>query len=85
MPVVTATEAVRNFSDLLNRIRYRGESFDIERNGEVVARITGLGPATTARALVAKLGSLTTDEDFADDLERVQADQPPLGDDPWGT
>ncbi|MEQ9321503.1 MAG: hypothetical protein RIF41_20225 [Polyangiaceae bacterium] len=85
MPTVTATEAVRNFSDLLNRIRYRGESFAIERNGQVVARITGVAPATTARALVERLGTLPADDDFADDLERVQADQPPLGDDPWGT
>jgi hypothetical protein len=28
---VSATEAVKTFSDLLNRIRYRGEEFVVER------------------------------------------------------
>jgi len=82
---ISATDAVRNFSDLLNRIRYRGESFDIVRNGEVVARMEAVEPTTTARALFAQLEALTPDAGFADDLERVQADQPPLVDDPWAT
>ena len=37
---VSATEAVRTFSDLLNRIRYRGEEFVVERAGEAVCRMT---------------------------------------------
>jgi len=36
---ITATELARNLSDILNRVRYRGESFRVERNGEVVAEI----------------------------------------------
>ena len=39
MTRITATEASRNFSDILNRAQYRGESFDVVRAGEVVARI----------------------------------------------
>ena len=39
MTRITATEASRNFSDLLNRAQYRGENFEVTRNGEVVARI----------------------------------------------
>jgi prevent-host-death family protein len=34
---ITATELARNLSDILNRVRYRGERFVVERNGEVVA------------------------------------------------
>ena len=36
---ITATEAARNFSDILNRVKYKGEEFVVERNGEVVCRI----------------------------------------------
>ena len=39
MTKITATEASRNFSDILNRAQYRGESFEVTRAGEVVARI----------------------------------------------
>jgi len=39
MTRITATEASRNFSDILNRAQYRGESFEVMRAGEVVARI----------------------------------------------
>jgi len=36
---ISATEASRNFSDILNRVKYKGEVFVVERNGEVVCRI----------------------------------------------
>ena len=45
---VSATEAARTFSDLLNRIRYRGEEFLVERGGEPICRMV---PATTSRNL----------------------------------
>jgi antitoxin (DNA-binding transcriptional repressor) of toxin-antitoxin stability system len=34
---ITATELARNLSDILNRVRYQGERFLVERNGEAVA------------------------------------------------
>ena len=37
---LSATQAVRAFSDLLNRVRYRSEAFVIERNGEPMCEIT---------------------------------------------
>lgn len=43
---LSATEAVRSFSDLLNRIRYRGEEFVIERGGAAVCR---MAPATAPK------------------------------------
>ena len=36
---VTVTEAARNFSDLINRVVYRGECALLTRNGKSVARI----------------------------------------------
>ena len=39
MTRITATEAARNFSDILNRAQYRGESFEVTRGNEVVVKI----------------------------------------------
>lgn len=77
---ITATELAKNLSDVLSRVRYRGEHFVVERNGEPVA---SLGPVTrpqgvTVRELVARVGHLKLPrEGFADDLEQIQATQPP--------
>ena len=83
---ITATELAKSLSDVLNRVRYRGESFRIERNGEPVAI---LAPARLAVGMT--LGQLMTllkeipsaGEDFADDLEAIQSSQPPVGTPPW--
>jgi prevent-host-death family protein len=77
---VSATEAARNLSDLLNRVRYRGERFTVVRGGEDVAEIV---PAkriagVTLRELRSALASLPPpDDEFANDLERIRAEQPP--------
>jgi antitoxin (DNA-binding transcriptional repressor) of toxin-antitoxin stability system len=77
---ITATEAVRNFSDILNRVRYRGESFSIERAGDTIAQLSPVSSATSVPltgAMLLKLGPLPkTDSDFADDLETVTRNQP---------
>ena len=83
---ITATEAARSFSDLLNRVRYRGETFRIVRSGEEVAQLTAASSSsgTTLRELLGKLQAEGSgDPDFADDLERIQAGQPKLVEDPW--
>jgi prevent-host-death family protein len=36
---ISATEAARRFSDVLNRVRYKGEEFLVERSGQPVCRI----------------------------------------------
>jgi len=81
---LSATSAARQLSDLLSRVRYRGEVFDIERNGQVVAR---LGPAPgrkgTVNDLLALLDEHGQDPAFADDLEQIRAEQRPLGSSPW--
>ncbi len=83
---ITATEAARRFSDLLNRVRYRGETFRIVRSGEEVAQLTAAAPRpqTTLRALLGRLlAERTADPDFADDLERIQTEQPTLDEGHW--
>jgi prevent-host-death family protein len=49
---VTVTDAARNFSDLVNRVYYRGESMILTRNGVPVAFLTPPAPvAKSAREL----------------------------------
>ena len=36
---VSATEAARNFSELVNRVRYQGQTYVVERAGEAVCEI----------------------------------------------
>jgi antitoxin (DNA-binding transcriptional repressor) of toxin-antitoxin stability system len=84
---VSATEAVRTFSDLLNRIRYRGEEFVVERAGEPVCRMTPAAP--TKRLSLRDLASLLRempepDAGYASDVRRAARSQgrPPRS--PWG-
>lgn len=84
---VTATRAARQFSKLLNRVRYQGESFVITRGGEEVARLAPPAapePAVTLRSLLERLRQVPPpDEGFAREVEAIQADQPSLPSDPW--
>ena len=52
---ISATEAARNLSDILNRLRYAGEHFEIVRNGEVIAN---LDPAAATASTVGDLREL---------------------------
>ncbi len=85
---ITATELAKSLSGILSRVYYRGESFIIERNGEAVATLEPpeRRPGVTLGELVAKLretGLLPVDDNFADDLEAIQASQPMLAAPPW--
>lgn len=39
MPEISATVASRSFSDLLDAVEHRGESFTIVRRGKVIAQL----------------------------------------------
>lgn len=75
---ITATELSRSLSDVLNRVKYKGERFRVQRNGETIATIV---PAKHIRGvtldeIIAKVGDLYVPGDgFADDLEAIQAEQ----------
>jgi len=43
--IITATDAARNFSEILNQVKYQSARFDVMRGREVVARIVPAGPA----------------------------------------
>lgn len=84
---VTATELARNIGDILARIRYRRESFVVERNGRPVARLipADVRPMGTVReALAAWMEGAEADPTFVDDLERVNAADRPA-ENPWAS
>ncbi|MGX6960244.1 MAG: antitoxin [Rickettsia endosymbiont of Pentastiridius leporinus] len=54
--IIKATEVVRSFSDIMNRVYYKGESFDVQKGNNIVARIS---PAETKPSMPTK-----TLEDF---------------------
>ncbi len=86
--VISSTELARTLGDVLARIRYRHESFLVERNGTPVARVVPIEPAgagaTLADALAAWCRAASPDPTFADDLVRIgAADRVP--DNPWAS
>jgi antitoxin (DNA-binding transcriptional repressor) of toxin-antitoxin stability system len=82
---VSATQAVRQFSDLLNRVRYRGEEFVIERGGEPVCEIVPARPVPrTVADLVRALRSIPElDDEYWETLEDITKHQQPLPPSPW--
>ena len=82
---VSATEAVRRFSEILNSVKYQGESYTIVRGGKPVASIS---PVETLpkrkllrdlRELVKGLPRLGKEaERFGEDLKEIRKHQPTL-------
>ncbi len=75
--VITATQARDQFADLLNRVRYRGEEFVVQKQGKPAALISGpprVLPTTTHYTgtdflmEIAKLG-FRGPKDFAKNLD----------------
>ncbi len=64
MERVSVTQAVRQFSDLINRVFYQGVSVELERGNKVIARIS---PVSSESTLKVK------------DLNRLFSELPPLG------
>lgn len=84
---ISATELARKLGDILGQVRYRGDSFVVERNGNPVARIVPLPERvilSLREALSAWRAAGQPDPDFADDLEHIGAtDGAP--ENPWGS
>jgi prevent-host-death family protein len=75
---ISATEAARRFSEVVNRVRYRNETFVVKRGGEPVCEIVPVRPAAfTGRELVELLRSLPhPGKEYLDAVERHVRKQP---------
>ena len=88
---VTATEAVRDFSGLLNMIRFKGESYIIKRGGKPVAYMGPIREARTTKTLkelkrvLKELPRMGNELDrFEKDLNEVRKAQPSIPErNPW--
>ena len=82
---ITATQAVRDFSEILNKIKFKGVHYIIERSGKAVAQMEPVNTPHKDRSLkelkflLNKLPPLDDElAAFAEDLERIWKDRPPL-------
>jgi prevent-host-death family protein len=88
---ITATRVVREFSELLNEVRYKSQSYIVERNGKPIARLVPVSDLKESKKLKELKSLLTSLPSCGDDLEAFEADlekiadrQPSVpGGDPW--
>lgn len=82
---ITATEVARSLSDVLNRVRYRGESFIVDRGGEPVCRIIPAGPTRCSAGDLARvLAALPApDAAFRKVVAKAAAAEKNLPESPW--
>jgi prevent-host-death family protein len=83
---ISITRAARNLSDFINRVRYRGEEFVIERGGRPVCRLVPV--RNRARFTGADLKKLLAsvpkpDPGYWDTLEEILRNHPELPEAPW--
>ena len=81
---ISSTEAARNLGECLARIKHTGDRYVIMKNRRPVANLGPVSGArgTTLRRLWTAMRELGVDEDFAGDLERVNASDAVI-ENPW--
>jgi antitoxin (DNA-binding transcriptional repressor) of toxin-antitoxin stability system len=85
---ISATEAARSFSDVVSRVRYRGEEFIVEKGGEAVCRIS---PVASSRAAKSTIGDFLrlleelppVDDEYRDTVRNLTRKQGKLPRSPW--
>jgi antitoxin (DNA-binding transcriptional repressor) of toxin-antitoxin stability system len=86
---ISATRAVREFSEVLNTIKFKGVHYIIERGGKPIASMKSIDEKTDSmtlgelKTLLKKLPRLKEELDaFASDMEELSRNQPllPKGD-----
>ncbi len=80
---ITATRAVRDFSEVLNTIKFQGVHYIIERGGKPIASMKSIDEKIDSltlgdlQSLLKKLPKLEEELDaFATDLEEISKNQP---------
>ncbi len=88
---ISATQAVREFSEVLNSIKFNGVHYIIERSGKPVAKMKPVDDKPVIKTLgelcdlLEKLPRLNEELNaYASDLDEILKDQPPMtAEDPW--
>jgi prevent-host-death family protein len=83
MTTVSAREASRGFSTLLDHVEHDGEEYTIVRDGRAVARIVPAVTRTAADFLRLRAGRPMIDDDFARDATSADALLTTNDDLPW--
>ena len=80
---ISATRAVRDFSEVLNTIKFQGTHYIIERGGKPIASMKSVDEKVDSltlgelQTLLKKLPRLEEElDDFATDLEEISRNQP---------
>jgi antitoxin (DNA-binding transcriptional repressor) of toxin-antitoxin stability system len=82
---ISATETARRFSEFMNRVYYRGESFIVERGGKPMCEILPAQPPRfSGRALADLIQSLPKpDKEYLTLVEKMAAKQSPVAESKW--
>jgi prevent-host-death family protein len=75
MKTVNATEAARNFSEMLDGVEHRGQTYVVTRGGKPVARITPV-PAANGQAVKRLLREHQPDADWLGEIAALRVDLP---------
>lgn len=75
MKTVNATEAARNFSEMLDGVEHRGQTYVVTRGGKPVARITPV-PTANGQAVKRVLREHQPDADWLGEIAALRADLP---------
>ena len=85
LTAISSTEAVRNFSELLNNIKYRGDRYTVIRGGKPVASLAPVEPVRSGstlaelREIFSTLPSLdSSDKKFEADVMSTASSQPAM-------
>ncbi len=75
---ISATEAARSLSDIINRVVNRGEEFVVERGGDPVCKISPVGPRRCTLADLKELFKKAPrpDDEYLEILEDITRNQP---------
>ena len=82
---ISASKAARSFSEIMNRVRYRNETFIVERAGKPICEILPARPSKFSGAdLVDLLRTLPKpDEDYLAIVETLIEKQPVVKESGW--
>jgi prevent-host-death family protein len=72
MKTVNATEVARNFSEVLDGVEHRQQTYVVTRGGKPIARITPV-PSTNGLAIKRLLRDHATDQSWLEELAALRA------------